>query len=369
MNGDARSSARRTAAEAFYGALAAHPDGARRVGWESRAAHVMRQRAIVEALAPVTALTSVLDAGCGEGALLATLREAGFTGRYRGEDVLGAPIVRAREAAPADEGAAFAVVDSLAGGLVDGPATPRPSAQAVVCSGTLNTDSGAPDHDVEVAAALTALWARAEELLVVDLAVSDRHAPGVGLARADLSRAWAHARSLAPVVVVREDVIAGEALLVLSRGRARAFARRLEDPVLVAQALLQAGEAGAALSCCEGASGAELSLARGQALAALGRMGEALEVLRVAAVRARDEGREAVGDAARLAQAPVLWRMGDRRAAEGILTELAERSDEARAHLFELLVARKEIDRARALALRIEDAWVRRELEARLPRR
>lgn len=361
MNGDGRSSERRAAAEAFYGALAGHPDGARRVGWESRAAHVMRQRAILEALAPVAELTSIVDAGCGEGALLAALRAAGFTGRYRGEDVLAAPIVRAREAASADEEADFAVLDSLA----DDPASARPSAQAVVCSGTLNTESGAPDHDLEVAAALTALWARAQELLVVDLAVSDRHAPGVGLARADLSRAWVHARSLAPVVVVREDVIAGEALLVLSRGRARAFARRLEDPVLVAQALLQAGEAGAAFSACEGAAGAAAGLVRGQALAALGRTREALEVLRVAALRAQDEA-SGLADEARLAQAPVLWRLGDRRGAEALLTELAERSDEARTHLCELLLARREVERARAWVARIEDAWVRRELEARL---
>lgn len=358
-----RSSARRAAAEAFYGPLTAHPESARRVGWESHAAHVMRQRAILEALAPVAELASIVDAGCGEGALLAALRAAGFGGRYLGEDVLDAPIARAGEAWREDAAATFTVADCFSG--------ERPGAQAVVCSGTLNTESGAPDHDAEVEGALTALWARVEELLVVDLAVRDRHAPGVGLARADLGRAWAHARSLAPVVVVREDVIPGEALLVLSRGRARAFARRIEDRLVLAQALLQAGEAARALAVCERADGAraELSLARGQALAALGRMGEALEALRVAASRARDEGRAAVGDAARLAQAPVLWRLGDRRAAEALLTELAERSDEARAHLFELLLARKEIDKARALARRIEDAWVRRELEARLPPR
>lgn len=358
-----RSSARRAAAAAFYGALAAHPEGARRVGWESHAAHVMRQRAILEALAPLDALASVVDAGCGEGALLGALRAAGFTGRYFGEDVLEAPIARAVGAWREEAAATFAVADSFSG--------QRPGAQAIVCSGTLNTESGAADHDAEVEGALTALWSRAEELLVVDLAVRDRHAPGVGLARADLGRAWAHARSLAPVVVVREDVIPGEALLVLARGRARAFARRLEDRLLLAQALLQSGEAAAALVVCEraGGQGAELALVRGQALAALGRTSEALEVLRVAASRARDEGRAAVGDAARLAQAPVLWRLGDRRAAEALLTELAERSDEARAHLFELLFSRKEIDKARALARRVEDAWVRRELEARLPPR
>ena len=84
---DDRSAARRLAAEAFYGPLQGQPDASRRVGWESPAAHALRLCALVEAVAPVATLASVLDVGCGEGALVPVLRAAGFTGRYRGEDV------------------------------------------------------------------------------------------------------------------------------------------------------------------------------------------------------------------------------------------------------------------------------------------
>jgi hypothetical protein len=222
-DGPPRSEARRAAAESFYGALAAHPDAARRVGWESPAAHRMRQLAIVEALAPLSSIGSLIDAGCGEAALLPVLRGAGFDGGYLGEDVLEGAIARARGTLD-DARARLEVADSFGGS--------GERAAAVVCSGALNTLSGAPDHDLEAAAALSALWERSEELLVVDVAVADRHAPGVGLARCDLARLWAHARGLTPIVTVREDVVPGEALLCLSRSRARAFSRRTAEPLV-----------------------------------------------------------------------------------------------------------------------------------------
>ncbi len=337
-----RSDERRVAAEAFYGALAQHADSARRVGWESRVMHALRLATIVEALAPVDAIASVLDVGCGEGALLAALEAAGFKGRYRGEEVRAEAL---RGAPGGESGHTFVVCDGFAGG---------PSASAVVCSGALNTEAGR-DHDEEVASALSVLWERCEDVMVVDLAVLDRHAPGVGIARADLAKAWAHARTLAPIVTVREDVVPGEAVLVLARSRARAFTRRLPRAA-AAEALLAAGEPARALAL----SGPDEALLRGQALIALGRSSEALPILRAA---------EAThGDAARLAQAPALWRTGDKRGAEALLTELATRNDEARAHLFELLAGRKDWTRAAATVAAIEDPWMRRELMTRLPR-
>jgi hypothetical protein len=110
-------------------------------------------------------------------------------------------------------------------------------------------------------------------------------------------------------------------------------------------------------------------LVRGQALAALGRSREALDALAEAAAAARAEGREAAVRSARLAQAPVLWRLGEKRAAEALLTELAQHHDEARAHLCELLLARRDYDRAAAVVDAIEDAWVRRELAHKLASR
>lgn len=356
---ESRSDARRVAAEAFYGALSDHPNPARRVGWESRASHALRLHAIADALEPLASIDTVIDVGCGEGALLGVLRERGYRGRYRGEDVLAAPIARARADHGADDAASFLVADGFAIG--------DPRALAVVCSGTLNTLSGTEDHDEEVALALGAMWERAGELLVVDLAVRDRHPDGVGLGRADLTRAWSEARALTPVVVVREDVIAGEALLILSRSRARAFERRLDDALLRGEALLECGDPTAALAAVAGLADSARALSlRGRARGAQGAFDAALTLLKGAVEAAAAPALAEVRTSAELAMAPCLWRQGDKRGAQALLERLAEESDEARAHLFELLVATRQIARARAVLDRIEDAWMRRELEPRL---
>ncbi len=318
---------------------------------------------------PLAELASLIDVGCGEAALLAVLRRAGYVGGYRGEDVRAAPIARAREAAAGDAQAELVVCD----GFAEPEAAQLPKAAAIVCSSALNTVSGeGVDHDLEVQTVLGSLWQRAEEVLVIDLAVRDQHAPGVGLASADLAKVWAHARALTPIVVVREDTVPGEATLVLSRTRARAYARRMPDATartLRAEALYLAGEAAAALATVNDIESAAATLVAGQALAAMGRSYDALTTLRRAASLAAAEGDRVRLAAARLAQAPALWRLGDRRAAEALLSELAQHDDEARGHLFELLLARKDVVRAAAIASAVEDAWMRRELEARLPRR
>lgn len=341
---DDRSAARRHAAEAFYGPLQGQPDASRRVGWESPAAHALRLRALVDAVAPVGTLASVLDVGCGEGALVPVLRAAGFTGRYRGEDVRATGFVDA------------IVCDSFAGG---------PGAAAVICSGTLNTLTGI-DHDVEVAAAIAAMWSRTEEVLALDLAVGDRHAPGVGLGRADLAKVWAEARRLAPVVVVREDAIPGEAIIVLARTRRRAFARLPLASEIRAEALLFANEPLAALAELEGVPGPRAATARGQAWALTGRPKDGLAELARAAAEHDAAGDRVAADQARLAQAPILWRLADRPAAEALLVELASRSDEARAHLFELRLARRDRAGAEEVLAAVVDPWIQRELAGRL---
>jgi len=271
-----------------------------------------------------------------------------------------------------------------------------PGAEAVVCSGALNTESGAASHDAEVATAMTALWERTGEILAIDLAVLDRHAPGVGLARADLGKAFAHARSLAPCVVVREDLVPGEALITLSRSRGAGLLWTGADPLDRVEVLLMAGEAthaldrleslGAAIGAGRQAAvadlpGGEASLAReastrpepdllaarvallrGLALAALGRTAEALSSLERAAAHPE------LATRARLAQAPIHWRLGDKARAERILTELASHDDEARAHLASLLSARGDRDKAALIASAITDAWIRREVLASLAR-
>jgi SAM-dependent methyltransferase len=376
---------RARAALDFYGPLAAARDPARRVGWESAAIQRVRLEALARAIGPLDRRASVLDAGCGEGALLPILRRRGFTGTYRGEDLLAGPIAHAVGLAtsdlvpghspampvlvpggPADPKATFAVADSFAAG---------PVAAAVVCSGALNTESGAASHDAEVALALTALWERTTEILAIDLAVADRHAPGVGLARADLGKAFAHARSLTSIVTVREDLVPGEALLILARSRSAGLSWSGADPLDRVEVLLMAGEASEALARLEtlsstipearadldsAATSARIDLLRGSALGALQRPAEALAALDAAAAHPLFEAR------ARLAQAPLLWRLGQKAQAERVLTELASRDDEARAHLASLLSARGEHTRAVTVANAIGDAWIRREVLAAL---
>ena len=347
---------RRRAALAFYGPLAAAPSPARRVGWEDDDAHRLRLSALVEALGPLAALPTLLDAGAGESALLPVLRRRGFTGAYRAEDVLPHMVDAARAAHAADPAAAFACADAF------DPAGPR--AAAVVCSGALNTRADSDDHDAEVALALDALWARAERVLVVDLAVADRHPPGAGLAPVDLARAWAHARSLAPVVAVREDVAPGEALLVLARSRRPALEARLPDPtdaLARARLLLASGEPAEALALAAGREALDARMVAALAELALGQLGPAEAALR----RLADTPH---GPTARLHLAAVLWRTGRRRAAEALLRELAPASDDARAHLAELLAARGDHAEALTVAAAIADPWMRREVERRAAR-
>ncbi len=243
----------RRSAEAFYGALADAPAAARRVGWESDVAHALRLATVVEVLAPVAELCSVVDAGCGEGRLLGHLRAAGFAGHYRGEELLPHHVERARRLAAADPAAEFYVADAFA---AEGPG-PLHEAEVVVCVGTLNTrvDAGGPApgkpdvaHEIYVKAALDALLARASETLVVSLAVEDRHPPGVGIGRVRVGPILDHLRARRPVVSLLEDGVPGEALFLASRTRRREVARRLGDTADRAELLLLAGDAVGALS-------------------------------------------------------------------------------------------------------------------------
>ena len=346
----APSERRRDAARAFYGPLADADTPARRVGWEDDDAHRLRMAAMALAAGPLASLATALDAGCGEAALLPELRRQGFGGRYRGEDILPHMVGRAAEAHAGDAHASFVTADAFSDG---------PRADLVLCSGALNTLAGAADHDAEVAAALAALWSRAGERLVVDLAVADRHPPGAGIARADLGRAWSVARSIAPVVAVREDVVPGEALLVLSRSRAAALSERLPAPadaIVRARLLLNGGEPAAARALAEPLQSPEARL-----VAALADLREGQHRQAEAGLR-RLVGTP-VGGVARLHLAAVLWITGRRRASEALLRELAATDDDARVHLVELLVGRGARDEARTVASAIGDAWIRREAE------
>jgi len=344
---------RREAARAFYAPLADARSAARRVGWEDDDAHRLRLNAIALAAGPFAGVERVVDAGCGEGALLPVLRARGFGGAYVGEDLLEHMVERARGLHAEDARASFRAADAFGAG---------PEADVVVCSGALNTLSGASDHDAEVAAAVRALWPRAIRRLVLDVAVADRHPPGAGIGRSNLAALWSLARELAPVVEVREDVVPGEALLVLSRSRAAGLSARLptdEDALSRARLLLASGEPSAARAVVAGRESADAHL-----VAALADLGEGHHGRAEATLRRLARG--PLAKTARLHLATVLWITGRRRASEKLLRELAEVDDDARVHLIELLVGTRRRDEAERVAATIEDAWIRREAERML---
>ncbi|MGM0575675.1 MAG: methyltransferase domain-containing protein [Myxococcota bacterium] len=335
------------AARSFYLPLRQAASAARRVGWESDALHAVRLRAAVEAVGPLEESSSLLDAGCGEGALLDVLDGLGWRGRYRGEDILSHMIERARERRP---DADLAVADATIGG---------PEADAVVCSGTFNTGPS-EGHTRAVVAAMEALWSRARRVLVVDLAVADRHAGGSSLAVADLQAVWSAARRVAPVVAVREDVLPGEALLVLRRDRADGLRRWLPNaPVERARVHLAAGEHAAAREALAGEAGPDAALWRAVALAASGRIRDAERTLRALA----DD--ETVGPRARLHLAALLG--GTRRPEEatallaGLTHGDGEVADEARLLLARHLAGRGAEREAAEVAAAIRDPWIARE--------
>lgn len=345
---------RKRALVGFYGPLEDSTDSARRVGWESAAAQRLRLETLAALVGPLDEVGSALDAGCGEGVLFEVLKSRGFSGRYRGEELREAPVVRARATHPDGE---WVVADAFAGG---------PPAELVFCSGALNTDAGLEDHMAEVFAAVSRLYERAELGLVFDIAVKDRHHPGVLLAAADVMALYARCRTLAPAVSLHEDTVAGEAALVLWRSRSRPFVARARDALLAAENLQLANEPEAALRLLQSAGDEVLrgregraARVRGQALTSLGRADEALAALGVAVAA----GDPAEATRAALMSAPLLWRMGRRAEAQRLLVELAERDDEARGHLFELQLATRQVEAARMTAAKVEDPWMRRELE------
>ncbi len=364
---DGESRRRHEALESFYGPLADSADAARRVGWESAMAQRMRLYALISAFDPAS-VGSILDAGCGECELVGVLDESGFEGRYRGEDLREAAIERASrrlETHRRRDSLELVVADAFADG---------PKAEVVFCSGALNTESGRP-HQAEVEGVITTLFSRAETMLVLDLAVADRHRPGVGIAAVDIVELHRFARQLAPICTIREDVVVGEAMLVMARSRAPAFRKRSPDAVLVAENLVLAGEPKAALAllpdgfaAAAGAGGAVYAgtarghLIRGRALALLGEHSAAMAALTAAAEAGASAADSRVRTSARLAMAPLLWRAGKKREAEELLVTLSGHDDEAKAHLFELYLARGQTSLAGDLARRIGDSWMRREL-------
>lgn len=342
------STRRAAAAAAFYTPLATANCPARRVGWSTEAGHLLRLRAIIDAVAgcePLAHVASILDAGCGEARLLDELRSVGWRGHYRGEDILPAMVTRAQAQHPKDD---IVNADAWAGG---------PSAAVVVCSGALNTPSGESDPE-ELRKALDGLWQRAKQALIFDIAVADRHR-GEGLNLADLETVWRLARELAPVVTVREDLIPGEALIIMQRDRRNVLKRLLpgaEGAVARAEIHLAANEPAAARLALAGSRAPRADIWRAAADAATGRVRDAeLRLRRVAA--SEDEARLHLG----------MLLCSTRRHEEGnahlraLIDEGGARSDEARLQLARALRAQGAAAPVIVPLLNgIRDPWIQR---------
>lgn len=74
--------------EGYYDAFISHPDPARRVGWTNSLEQAVRFEVVRSMVQPSD---SLVDLGCGSGALLVYLRKCGWEGCYTGVDVYPHP--------------------------------------------------------------------------------------------------------------------------------------------------------------------------------------------------------------------------------------------------------------------------------------
>ncbi len=348
---------RQEAATAFYGPLRHHSAPHVRVGWESEHAHRLRLAAAIQQIGPLSGHATILDGGCGEGALLPMLRDAGFEGHYRGEDVLSWMVDGARGRHASDPDAEFVVFDSFdcAG----------PSADVVICSGALNTviAGDAPDDVFEVA--LKALWSRTRQVLCLDVAIADRHPPGAQLAAVDPGAGFALARGLCRSVIWREDRIFGEVQIVMWRDRAASLQAIASGttPLERADLLLQARESEAVKRLLADDRSDEARLLRAIADAQLGRLRDAETHLRTLVSGGHQRARAGLHLAALL--------RGTRRGreAETLLASVASgesrEADEARLMLVEMM-ADREPQAAASWAAAISDDFIAREARKHL---
>jgi SAM-dependent methyltransferase len=295
-----------------------------------------------------------VDVGCGEGALLNHLEDEGYTGSYQGEDILEGMVDRARQTHPS---ANFLVRDSLECADV---------ADAVVCCGALNTGIVRTDGHQQ---SLAQLWTRARRVLVVVVAVEDRHHGGAMLTPVHLGDLWASARSLTTCSAVREDLNAGEAMLTLWRDRTATLERLLggdEHAVNRAEVYAAAQEPYPVLETLGHLRSTTPAAAVRWAVAAAG-----AGRLRDAETALRDLVQEReVASEAQLALASILITSGRQSEAVALLTALSGRPGPARDSALMLLVRHhlgvSDPDAACDYAHRIEDPWVKREADALL---
>lgn len=360
----------REATARFYRPLASLPDVARRVGWNDDAGQRLRHGGLLANVGDLGAYGSVLDAGCGEATMLDALRERGFSGAYRGEELLDEVAARGAARVAADPKAEVVVGDLFGAG---------PAADLVLCSGALNVaprGAGPAAFDAWAEQALDALWSRARVALAFDVAVRGRHhadrdAPDDAprdIATHDVGRLAALARERATAVAVREDIVPGEATLVLWRRREPMLRSLLpgdEHAVARARILLREGDIDGALSTLP-PDAADRQVTLWRAVASLARSPREAETS-LRAIAAGPPG-DAVADEARVHLASWLARSGRSRACRALLEAMVQHPDTAALsadHARWLLIERfaHEPSRRERLIADITDAGIRRIFE------
>lgn len=81
--------------DGYYDAFVTHPDPARRVGWTNTLEQAVRFEVVRAIISPTD---SLVDLGCGSGALLTYLRDSGWQGHYTGIDTYPHPFREDKDA-------------------------------------------------------------------------------------------------------------------------------------------------------------------------------------------------------------------------------------------------------------------------------
>ncbi|MEO1273453.1 MAG: class I SAM-dependent methyltransferase, partial [Myxococcota bacterium] len=185
---------------AYYQDYLQNDDVARKAGWSSQADQELRFEHLLEALDPTLEQFSLLDVGCGTGALYAYLKRTGRQVDYLGLDIVPAMVDEARRLHP--EGS-FERADLLA-------EPPERMFDVVFCCGVLTHLM--EDHATYTHAMLAQMVALAHQVVVVNVMSSRNFVLRPALRHDteyhyyDPVELYRMGRALTPWVVLREDI-------------------------------------------------------------------------------------------------------------------------------------------------------------------
>ncbi|MBN1947657.1 MAG: methyltransferase domain-containing protein [Bradymonadales bacterium] len=195
----------------YYKGSQRQRDSARHVRWLTYDGQILRLQVLLEALSSADYPVSVLDVGCGLGALYGYLRDTDRLGPYLGIDLLPEMVDQARREFPE---ARFEMVD-----LLDLEATER--FDLVVCSGSLNVM--VKEHERWIKEMLAAMWKHATLAVAVNIQTTRafRYNPASrgdnDLCHVDPASFLSWCEQLTPWVSMRQDYLGSEAAFYLYR--------------------------------------------------------------------------------------------------------------------------------------------------------